>query len=358
MESIKEENKNMINKQMLDNITINIDNYFSELVENEKFSGAILVSIKGERIINQGFGMSNYELDVPNAPKTKFRIGSVTKQFTAVAIMQLYEKGLLNLDDTLDKYISDYPKGNKVTIHHLLTHTSGIFNHTSIEGFSKNIMRNNHSVEDLIEEFKNLPYDFEPGTKHSYSNSGFILLGYIIEKISKKSYEQYMLENIFNKLSMDDSGYDDHIRLIKNRSRGYSLEGEEKLLSNCDFIDMSVPHAAGALYSTVEDLHIWNNGLFQGKVISEDSLNQMISKHVNAGEEGSYGYGIFINDVELGGKARKKVYHGGGIPGFFSANSIFPTEDVQIIMMTNIINEYFADKVSKVESIIFKAIKH
>ena len=346
----------MINKQMLDKIRINIDNYFSDLVENEKFSGAILVSIKGERIISKGFGMSNYELDIPNTPETKFRIGSVTKQFTAVAIMQLYENGLLNLDDTLDKYISDYPKGDKVTIHHLLTHTSGIFNHTSIDDFSKNIMRNNHGVEDLIKEFKNLPYDFEPGTKYSYSNSAFILLGYIIEKISKKSYKQYLQENIFNKLSMDDSGYDNHIQLIKNRASGYSLEGDEKILSNCAFIDMSVPYAAGALYSTVEDLHVWNKGLFEGKLISEDSLNQMISNHANAGKEGSYGYGIFINDIELGGKIRKKIYHGGGIPGFFSSNNLFLTEDVQIIMTTNIINEYFAGKVSKIEAIVFENI--
>ncbi len=347
-------NKNMINKQVLDKIRININNYFNELVENEKFNGAILVSINGKKLINQGFGMSNYELDVPNTSKTKFRIGSVTKQFTAVAIMQLYEKGLLNLDDTLDKYIPNYPKGDKVTIHHLLTHTSGIFNHTSIEGFMKNIMRNNHSVEDLIEEFKNLPYDFEPGTKFSYSNSGFILLGHIIEKISKKSYKQYLQENIFHKLLMDDSGYDDHIQLIKNRASGYSLEGEEKILSNCDFIDMSVPHAAGALYSTVEDLHSWNKGLFQGDIISEESLNKMISKHVNAKEEDYYGYGIFIKDVEFGGRIRKKVYHGGGIPGFFSSNTIFPTEDVQIIMITNITNEHFSDKVSKVESTVFE----
>jgi CubicO group peptidase (beta-lactamase class C family) len=135
-------------------------------------------------------------------------------------------------------------------------------------------MRNNHSVKDLIEEFKNLPFDFEPGTKYSYSNSGFALLGYIIEKISNKSYKQYLQENIFNKLLLNDSGYDDHIQLIKNRASGYCFEGEEKILSNCDFVDMHVPYAAGALYSTVEDLHIWNKGLFQGKVISdEDQLS-------------------------------------------------------------------------------------
>lgn len=345
----------MVNKQMLDKIRRNIDKYINELVENDKFSGVILVSVKGEKIISQGFGMANYELDVPNTAKTKFRIGSVTKQFTAVAIMQLYEKGLLSLDDTLDKYIPYYPKGDKVTIHHLLTHTSGIFNHTSIEGFMEKIMRTKHSVEELIEEFKNLPYDFEPGTKHSYSNSGFILLGYIIEKVSKKSYAQYLQENIFNKLSMNDSGYDDNIKLIKNRASGYFSEGEDnKVLSNYEFIDMSVPYAAGGLYSTVEDLYTWNKGLVNGKVISKDSLNKMISKYANAREEGYYGYGIFIDDVELGAKVRKIVYHGGGIPGFFSANNTFPNEDVQIIMMTNVINKYFADKVSKVESIVFE----
>jgi CubicO group peptidase (beta-lactamase class C family) len=347
-------NKIMIDEQMVDKIRVNIDNYFGKLVENEKFSGSILVSIKGERIISKGYGMANYELSVPNTPETKFRIGSVTKQFTAVAIMQLYEKGLLNLDDTLDKYITDYPKGDKVTIHHLLTHTSGIFDYTRIEGYLKNIMRNNYGVEELIEEFKNLPYDFEPGTKYSYSNSGFVLLGYIIEKVSKKSYKQYLEENIFNELAMDDSGYYDHIQLVKNRASGYKRKN--KILSNCDFIDMSVPYAAGTLYSTGEDLYIWNKKLFEGKVISEDSLKQMISKHVNAGEEGYYGYGIFTNDVELGRKLRKKVYHRGIIPGFLSSNNIFPTEDVQIIMITNIFNKHFADKVSKVESIVFENI--
>lgn len=268
--------------------------------------------------------------------------------------MQLCDKGLLNLDDTLEKFIPDYPRGNEVTIHYLLTHTSGIFNHTSIEGFMENIMKNKHSVEELIEEFQNQPYDFEPGTKYLYSNSGYILLGYIIEKISKKSYEEYLKDNIFNKLSMNDSGYDDHIKLIKNRASGYLLEEDDEILSNYDFIDMSVPYAAGGLYTTVEDLYTWNNGLFRGKVISEKSLKQMTSKHTDAGEEGYYGYGIAIDEVELGGKVRKKVYHGGGIPGFFSANHTFPNEDVQIIMITNIVNKCFTDKISKVESIVFE----
>jgi len=343
----------MINKEKLVKIREEIDNYLNKFTGEEKFNGAIFVSLEGERVISKGYGMANFELEVPNTAEIKFRIGSVTKQFTAAAIMQLCEKGLLSPEDTLDKYISDYPNGDKVTIHHLLTHTSGIFNYTNIDGFDKNIMRNNHSILELIEEFKNLPYDFEPGAKYSYSNSGYALLGYIIEKVSRMSYEQYLKENIFNKLSMVNSGYDDHFKIINNRASGYSFEGEEKILSNCDFIDMSVPHAAGAMYSTVEDLHIWNNGFLKGKVVSEKSLKQMFSKHANT-EDGCYGYGVFVNEVELGGRVRKKIFHGGGIPGFRSTNRIFPIEDVQIIMITNVLGEAFTEKAPNVERIVFE----
>lgn len=344
----------MINKQTLNKIRMNVDKYLSEIVGNERFSGAVLISMGDDKIINKGLGMANYELDVPNTPKTIFRIGSVTKQFTAVAIMQLFEKRLINLDDTLDKYITDYPKGDKITIHHLLTHTSGIFNHARIEGFHKRIMKTNHSVEDLIGEFRNLPYNFEPGTKYSYSNSGFMLLGYIIEKVYGLSYEQYLKDNIFKVLSMNNTGVDNHIQLIKNRASGYSLDVERKTFSNCDFIDMSVCYAAGNLYSTSEDLFAWNKALFEGKLISKESLRQMISKHANAGQDGFYGYGTLINDEKIGGKIRKKVYHSGGIPGFFSANNVFPDEDIQIIAISNIRNEYFYNEVTKIESIVFE----
>lgn len=344
--------KGVINRQMKDKIRINIDNYFNELQGKERFSGVILVSIKGEKVVSKGYGMANYEFGICNKSKIKFRIGSITKQFTAVSILQLCEKGLINLDDTLDKYIPDYPDGNKVTIHHLLTHTSGIFNYTRVKDFFKN-MRNKHSVENLISEFKQLPYDFEPGTKFSYSNSGYILLGYIIEMVSKESYEEYLKQNIFKKLSMNDSGYDDYKKIIKDRANGYVLVGEEKSLVNCDFIDMSVPYAAGALYSTVEDLYIWNNKLIKGEILSEYSLNQMLSKHIKT-EECYYGYGVFLDDIELGGKVRKKMWHNGGIPGFLSCNKVFPDEDIQIIMITNIASEHFAPKVSKVESIVFE----
>jgi len=346
----------MINKQVLDRISINIDNYLNNLSEKEKFSGAILVSIRGEKVISKGYGMANCELDVLNTSKTKFRIGSVTKQFTAVAIMQLFEKGQLNLDDTLDKYILDYPKGDKVTIHHLLTHTSGIFNYTNIEGPIENTIRKKHSLETLINEFKYAPYDFEPGTKYSYSNSGYALLGYIIEKVSNKSYEEYLQKNIFNKLLMVDTGYDDYYKIIKKRANGYELKGEEKRMVNCEFIDMSIPHAAGALYSTVEDLYIWNKEVIGGKIISEELLKKITEKYIKVKENDYYGYGVHLISEELGGKVRERVDHSGIIPGFLASNEVFPGEDVQIIMITNVPSEHFFKRVSKIRTIIFEEI--
>ncbi|MBS5823136.1 MAG: beta-lactamase family protein [Clostridium argentinense] len=345
-----------MNKQMLDKISINIDNYLKDIVEGEKFSGAILVSIKDEKVISRGYGMANYELDVLNTSKTKFRIGSVTKQFTAVAIMQLFEKGKLNLNDTLDKYISDYPKGDKVTIHHLLTHTSGIFNYTNIEGSVENTIRKKYSLEALINEFKYAPYDFEPGTKYSYSNSGYVLLGYIIEKISNKSYEEYLKENVFDKLSMIDTGYDDYYKVIKKRASGYELKGEEKRMINCEFIDMSIPHAAGALYSTVEDLYIWNKALIGGELISKESLKKIMDKHINVKENDYYGYGVHLISEKLGGKVRERVDHSGIIPGFLASNEVFLEEDVQIIMITNVPCEHFFKRTSKVRRIVFEEI--
>lgn len=348
----------MANNQTFDKIKTNIDNYFSELEENKKFSGAILVSIKGEKVISKGYGMANYELNVPNTAKTKFRIGSITKQFTAAAILQLFEKGLLSLDDTLDKYIPDYPKGDKVTIHHLLTHSSGIFNYTDIEGYRTNIMKIRHSVEGLIEEFKDMAYNFEPGTKASYSNSGYALLGYIIEKLSNMSYQQYVQKNIFDKIFMNDSCFDEYNRLIMNRASGYILQGDVPNISNCDFIDMSLVSAAGGIYSTVEDLCIWTKALFKGEVISKESLNKMTTKHVYFDDDESYyGYGLLINDEEINGKMMKLIYHDGSISGFLSVNTIFPTEDINIVMLTNINDlDNFGGAVSNIESIIFENI--
>jgi CubicO group peptidase (beta-lactamase class C family) len=344
----------MINKDTIETLNLQITEYIISLTKPEDmFSGSLLVSIDGITILNKAYGMANYELNVPNTLTTKYSIGSLTKQFTAFLIMQLIEKGLLQLEDTLDNFIEDYPKGNEITIHHLLTHSSGIYNYTKDEDLDL-YMRNYHSLDDLIAKFKNKPLDFEPGIKYSYSNSGYILLGYIIEKITDKTYEKCVNENIFNKLSMNNSGYNDHIKLIKNRAFGYDLE-EEKI-QNCDFIDASIPYAAGSLYSTIGDLHIWNSALFTENIINKEYRNKMIDKHIKIAENFHYGYGLMIWSKEYGKKIRLGISHDGGTPGFVASNNIFPEDNVEIIILSNLTNGA-KDKISlKLREIIFGVI--
>lgn len=344
----------MLSKEIINVLKENIEKYISSFaVPGHWFSGSILVSIDSNILINNGYGMANYELNVPNSAETKFCIGSITKQFTSILVLQLVEKGLLSLDETLDRFISDYPYGNKVTIHHLLTHSSGIYNYTEDEDLDM-YMRNHVSPRDLIEKFKNKPFDFEPGLKYSYSNSGYILLGYIIEKLTNKTYEECVKENIFNKLSMMNSGYNDHIKLVKSRASGYDvIDGE---IQNCDFIDSSIPYAAGSLYSTIGDLHKWNSALFNGTLISKDFSKKMLDKQIKIAEDWYYGYGIMVWQRKYGDRIRIGISHDGGQPGFVSSNNIFPEDNVEVIILSNLTNSCKDEISLKLREIIFDVI--
>ena len=342
----------MISKESIEVIREKIESY---LKYEKTFSGQLLLSIKGEKVISKGLGMANYELDVPNTNNTKIRICSITKQFTAALVLQLVEKGLLSLDDTLDKYIEGYPKGDKVTIHHLLTHTSGIPDYNDEEEYEKIYKKISHTVEELINRFKGFTYEFEPGEKFSYSNAGYTLLAYIIEKITNKSYEENLQENIFDKLSMVDSGIDNNRKIIKGRVSGYSLN-EDGTRVNCDYQDMSRTHGAGDIFSTVNDLYLWNDALYKGKVVSKGSLNKMISKQAKMDEDNYYGYGLIISDMEIGGKTRRIVYHDGSLPGFLTYNSVYDG-DIQLIILNNVYNlDYANEYLNKIEGIIFDEI--
>jgi len=310
-----------------------VDEYINAYLKIGKFSGSILIARKGIILLSKGYGMANYENDVPNISQTKFRLGSVTKQFTATSIMQLQEKGLLNVNDPISKYLPDYPNGEKITIHHLLTHTSGIPNFTSFPEYQRSIMLPS-SVEKTIQLFKYKPLEFTPGEKFSYSNSGYILLGYIIEKVSGKSYEDYLKENIFQPLNMVNTGYDHHRPLIKHRASGYVLGANE--LVNADYIDMSTPYAAGGLYSTVEDLYLWDRALYTEKLVSKSSLNKMFTPF-----KGDYGYGWFI----IKQFNRKLITHGGMVNGFYGYISRYIDDEVCIIVLSNIENAP-VDKIS------------
>jgi CubicO group peptidase (beta-lactamase class C family) len=303
----------------------------------DQFTGTILVAENGQVIYKKGFGLANMEWKIPNQPNTKFRLGSITKQFTALSILQLVEQGKLKLDVPIATYLPDYSKtnGDKITIHQLLTHTAGIPNYTSSPNFFPDISRNPYTPEVFIKTFADLPLQFKPGEQFAYSNSGYFVLGYIIEKVTGKTYEQYLQENIFTPLKMINSGYDHHNVILENRATGYERNG--KVYANSPYIDMSLPYAAGSLYSTVEDLYLWDQALYSEKLLSAKYRDLLFGKYIPAGPPSYYGYGWSIEDVNIG-KSDEKVQiveHGGGINGFNTLITRIPSSKDLIVLLNN-----------------------
>ena len=295
-------------------------------VANEQFMGAVLVAKNGHLLINEGYGFANLEWEIPNSSITKFRLGSLTKQFTAAAILLLEERGQLNITGSINKYLPDMPTAwNDITIFHLLTHTSGIPNYTRFPEFSS-ITTLTKKPEQQIDLFRNKPLVFQPGSNYEYCNSGYVLLGYLIEKITGLSFKDFIVNHLFKPLGMDDSGYDSHSDIILHRASGYEIKSDG--LHNADFLEMSLPYAAGSLYSTTHDLLIWQEALFAGKFISSTSVNKMIQPFKN-----SYGLGVSIQSFD----GHKAITHGGGINGFNTFMIYFPEEKITIIILANLI---------------------
>jgi len=304
-----------------------IDEYMSALVKAGWFNGSILIAREGKVIVNKGYGMANFELDVPNTPQTKFRLGSITKPFTAMAIMLLQERGKLSLQDSICKYFTDCPAGwQAITIHHLLSHTSGLAKHDKAGDYLKIAMMP-MPLPQLIDSFKNKPADFKPGEKFDYNNNGYILLGYVIEKISGQSYEEFLKENIFAPLKMADTGYDNHDPIIKNRAAGYRKE-DSKLL-NAWYTDPSQPFSAGSLYSTTGDLMLLDQALYDGKLLSSKTMDLLFTPG-----PGNYGYGWFV----MKQNNRRAIMHPGGVPGFSAMITRFPESKVLIVVLSNMDN--------------------
>lgn len=312
-------------------LTSAFDKILEEKYKPDGPGAVILVARNGEIIYHKGFGMANIELDVRMQPEMIFRIGSITKQFTAVAILQLVEQGKLSLDDELTKFIPDYPTNSrKITIHHLLTHTSGIPSYTEMDEWTPEVQKKDFTVEELIDLFKDKPMDFEPGDQWRYNNSGYILLGYIIEKLSGQTYEQFISDNLFKPAGMENSLYGNDRIILKNRAYGYQAghDGYE----NADYLSMTQPYAAGSLMSTVGDLYKWNRALLSGKLISKKSLDLAFSNFtLNNGEKMNYGYGWMPGDVQ----GFNMVGHGGGIHGFLTSEAYFPQEDLFVALLVN-----------------------
>jgi len=305
-----------------------LDEYMNAATKLGKFSGSVLVAQKGRVLLSKGYGMANYELDVPNTPQTKFRLGSITKQFTAMAIMQLQEKGLLNIDEPVTKYLPDYPKtGDKFTIRNLLNHTAGVPNLTSFPDFIST-MTLASPLDKTVSRFKDKPLDFEPGSKFQYSNSGYVLLAAVIEKVSGKSYEAFLNENIFQPLGMKNTGCERNDTVLKNRASGY--QKNEDGLSNSQFIHMTIPVGGGNIYSTVEDLYVWDRALYTEKLVKKSTLEQIFTPF-----KGSYGFGWVITTAFN----RKLITHNGGINGFATDLARFVDDDVFIVLLNNFENK-------------------
>jgi CubicO group peptidase (beta-lactamase class C family) len=312
-----------------------IDQLLSKYNEYGQFNGSALVAEHGKIIFKKGYGQANMEWNIPNQPDTKFRLGSISKQFTAFLIVKLAEEGKIKLDKPITTYLPNYPKatGDKITVHNLLTHTSGIPNYTSFPNFGKDLSRNPFTPEEFVKKFENLPLDFTPGEKFSYSNSGYFLLGYIIEKVSGKSYEQFLQEIILTPLKMTNTGYDHSDIILKNRAAGY--EKQNKKIINAPYLDMSIPYAAGSLYSTVEDLFLWDQALYTNQLLSEKSMESLFKPYIKAWDD-YYGYGWFIHEANNGDKGKLKVIeHGGSINGFNTIISRVPADRNLVVLLNN-----------------------
>jgi CubicO group peptidase (beta-lactamase class C family) len=283
------------------------------------------VARNGEPVVSKGYGMANIELAVPNTPQTVFRLGSVTKQFTSMAIMILQESGKLRVSEPVCQYLTDCPAAwQPLTIRHLLTHTSGIPNYTNFPDFARAAVLPT-SAADMIGMLRDKPLEFAPGEKFAYSNSGYYLLGMIIERASGKTYADFLQASIFTPLGMNRTGYDNTSSIIRNRAAGYARQAGETV--NAAYMDMTIPFAAGALYSTSEDLLRWDQALYKDTLVSQKSLDEIFTP-----DKSGYAYGWSI------GKRfeRQVIAHGGGIYGFATEIARFPADRVTVIVLSNV----------------------
>ena len=321
-----------------------IDAVVKDYADQQLFNGSVLVAEKGKVNYKNAVGLANMEWEIPNTTQTKFRVGSVSKQFTSMLIMQLVNDGKIDLQKTVTHYIPNYRKetGDSITVHHLLTHSSGLPNYTDNGNFFKQDSKQHFSVSDFVRVYCSGDLEFKPGSKFSYSNSGYFILGAIIEAVTKKPYEVVLKERILKPLGMEHTGYDKTEELIDRRASGYvrRMDGFE----NADYLDMSLPYAAGSLYSTVEDLYLWNQALHEGKLIPQDMYQKLFTGYLQVNEipffkndKDSVAYGWFVKHFEKADSTQQAtmIWHSGGINGFLSELARFPQDGNFIALLDN-----------------------
>ena len=307
------------------NIDSRMDQIVQSYVANKQFMGSVLVARGDQVLFSKGYGSANLEWQISDTPSTKFRLGSITKQFTAASILLLEERGKLKVEDPVKKYLPDAPAAwDKMTIFHVLTHTAGIPNFTNFPDY-RSTEALATTPEKLVSRFRDKPLEFEPGEKWNYSNSGYVLLGYLIEKISGESYEAFVQKNIFTPLGMKDSGYDSNFAIIPRRATGYEPGPNGPV--NAGFVHMSIPFAAGALYSTSEDILRWEQGLFGGKLLSAASLQKMTTPF-----KSDYAFGLQVHTVN----GHRVIEHSGGIEGFSTMLAYYPDDKLTVVALANL----------------------
>ncbi len=306
-----------------------VDDYLAEHSKPDAPGISLLIAKDGKVLYKKAVGMADLELNVPLTTDNVFEIGSITKQFTAVSILMLEEQGKLKIEDEITKYIPDYPTlGKTITIHHLLNHTSGIKSYTSMDSFMP-LARTDMNPTEIIDKFKNEPMDFDPGEKFLYNNSGYILLGHIIEVVSGQSYAEFIQEHIFDKVGMTASYYGSMKKLIPNRAKGYQ---DQNGFVNADYLSLTLPYAAGSIMSTVDDLLKWQNAISANSLIKRSSLEKAINgSTLNNGEKIPYGYGWGKGNIN----GSPSIEHSGGIFGYTTNGIFLPEENMYVIGLSN-----------------------
>ena len=309
-----------------------MDHLVSQYADCCSFSGTVLVSDHDKVIFKKGYGLANREWNIPNTPDVKFRLGSITKQFTSMLVMQQVAKGSIRLDGHLSDYLPYYRQdtGSKVTVSQLLSHTSGIPSYTDGPKFFTEESRNYYTVEDFVKKFCSRDLQFEPGTKFHYDNSGFFLLGAILEHVTGKTYEALLQENIFVPLGMKDSGYDHYADILPKRASGY--QQDFAVVENAPYLDMALPYAAGSLYSTVEDLYKWDQALYADKLVPDELKQKLFTPNLE-----NYGYGWDIHTIPADepGAGQTMISHEGGINGFNTLEERLAGDHDLIVIFNN-----------------------
>lgn len=307
-----------------------VDAILAEEFKDGLPGAAAIVVTDGRVIFRKGYGLANVELGVPMRPEMVFQVGSVTKQFTSAAILMLVEQGKISLNDDFRHYLPEYPdKGAPITVEHLLTHTSGIKSYTDEPKWLE-MWRQDLTPAEIIAITRDQPLDFPPGTKFLYSNSGYVILGAIIEKVTGQTYGEFIRKNIFEPLGMTSSRYATNFGLVPNRAYGYSTDGQA--IVNATFLSMTQPFSAGSIESTVDDLAKWDAAVSSGKLLTRASWDRMFTPYILAGGEATnYGYGWDVERFE----GRRVYRHSGGIPGYMAEVLRMPDDRIYVALLTN-----------------------